>query len=55
MVEVNSGKIEANYLAGACYAIIIFHDMALKGPALFVCLREFDCEHLKNNAIKSGR
>ena len=31
---------------------VIFRDMALKGPALHVCLWEFDRELLKNNAHK---
>ena len=34
---------------------VIFRDMALKGPALYVCLWEFDREHLKNNANKGWR
>lgn len=24
---------------------VIFRDMALKGPTLYVCLWDFDCEH----------
>ena len=31
---------------------VIFCDMALKGPALHVCLWEFDRELLENNAHK---
>ena len=34
---------------------VIFRDMALKGPALYVCLLQFDREHLKNNANKGRR
>ena len=33
---------------------VIFCDMALKGPALFVYLWEFDSEYLKNN-VNEGR
>ena len=31
---------------------VIFGEMTLKGPALFICLWEFDREDLKNNANK---
>ena len=31
---------------------VIFRDMALKGPALYDCLWEFDREQLKNNTNK---
>ena len=31
---------------------VIFRDMTLKGLALYVCLWEFDREHLKYNASK---
>ena len=34
---------------------VIFCDMALKRPALYVCLRELDRELLKNNANKGWR
>ena len=44
------------YLAGPYYAgllvALFFGHMALKGPKLYVCLWEFDSEHLKNNANK---
>ena len=46
------------FLVGPYYAGVlngvIFCDMVLKGPALYVCLWEFACEHLKNNANKLG-
>ena len=35
--------------------VVIFRDIALKRPALYVCLWEFDREHLKNNANKGRR
>ena len=34
---------------------VVFCDMALKGPALYVCLGEIEHEHLKNNANKGQR
>ena len=34
---------------------VIFRGMALKGWALYVCLWEFDREHLKNNANNGRR
>ena len=34
---------------------IISQDVALKGPALYVCLWEFDREYLKNNTNKDQR
>ena len=34
---------------------VISYFMALKGPVFYVCLREFDHEHLKNKANKGRR
>ena len=34
---------------------VIFFDMALKRPALYVCQCEFDHVHLKNTANKGRR
>ena len=43
------------YLVDPSFASLIFHDVALKGVPLYVCLSEFDREYLKNNANKDLR